>query len=293
MSAAAVSVEIVSTVRDRRVRSARSFPNRPPAPNRRKTPSRYRRRTHWAVKALIIFAIAVAVLVGSSLLASKGALPGADPTPTATLSAPATLPASPPTTVASGSVADPAAAIVALDALLTADGFGAPDYDRDHFGRRWADVDRNGCDTRNDMLGRDLTAPSFKPGTRECKVLAGTLTDPYSGVTIDFVSGPDTSPRVQIDHIVALAWAWRQGAHEWSPEQREAFANDPRNLRAAGEATNQAKSDSGPSGWLPPAPDLQCRFVLEWVSVVVDYDLSINARDRAAAQQVLHACPTA
>ena len=141
------------------------------------------------------------------------------------------------------------------------------------------------------MLARDLAEPTFRPGTHECKVLSGTLTDPYSGVSIEFVNGPDTSPRVQIDHIVALAWAWRQGAHEWSPEQREAFANDPRNLRASGEATNQAKSDSGPSRWLPPAAELQCRFVMEWTTVVVDYNLSINIDDRDAAQRVLTSCP--
>lgn len=173
------------------------------------------------------------------------------------------------------------------------EGYDAPSYDRDLFGQRWADVDRNGCDTRNDMLARDLTDPTFKPGTHDCKVLSGTLTDPYSGASIAFVNGPETSPRVQIDHIVALAWAWRQGAHAWSPEQRELFANDPRNLRASGEATNQAKSDSGPSRWLPPAPELQCRFVLEWVSVVVDYNLTINIDDRDAARHVLASCAAA
>ncbi|WP_397321065.1 hypothetical protein [Paenarthrobacter nicotinovorans] len=31
-------------------------------------------------------------------------------------------------------------------------------YSREQFGPRWADVDRNGCDTRNDILRRDLKA---------------------------------------------------------------------------------------------------------------------------------------
>ena len=30
-------------------------------------------------------------------------------------------------------------------------------YDRSLFGPTWADVDQNGCDTRNDILNRDLT----------------------------------------------------------------------------------------------------------------------------------------
>ena len=53
-------------------------------------------------------------------------------------------------------------------------------YRRDQFGQRWRDIDRNGCDQRNDVLARDLTGPVFKPGTRNCLVLSGTLHDPYT-----------------------------------------------------------------------------------------------------------------
>ena len=34
-------------------------------------------------------------------------------------------------------------------------------YDRALFGQAWADVDRNGCDTRNDTLKRDLTGIKY------------------------------------------------------------------------------------------------------------------------------------
>ena len=76
-------------------------------------------------------------------------------------------------------------------------------YDRDQFGPTWADVDRNGCDTRNDVLARDLTGETFKPGTRDCVVQSGTLADPYTGTTIEFVKGDGSS--VDIDHVVALS----------------------------------------------------------------------------------------
>lgn len=73
-----------------------------------------------------------------------------------------------------------------------------PDYDRGEFGQRWADTDHNGCDTRNDILARDLARPTFKEGTRGCVVLSGTLAEPYTGKTIEFrrggedlVPGPD------------------------------------------------------------------------------------------------------
>ncbi|MEQ7740009.1 hypothetical protein, partial [Escherichia coli] len=43
-------------------------------------------------------------------------------------------------------------------------------YTRDEFGPAWADIDRNGCDTRNDILARDLTGATFKAGTNNCVV---------------------------------------------------------------------------------------------------------------------------
>jgi len=181
-------------------------------------------------------------------------------------------------------------ALVRLDALPIVSGRSDAAYDRDRFGQRWADVDRNGCDTRNDILGRDLLDPVFKPGTRECKVLGGTLIDPYDGSRVEFVSGYDTSVLVQIDHVVALAWAWRHGAEHWTDEQRTRFANDPANLVAASEATNQAKSASGPSEWLPPARELRCGYVENWIEVLSSYRLGVNARDKAAAQAVLATC---
>ena len=73
-------------------------------------------------------------------------------------------------------------------------------------------MDRNGCDTRNDILARDLEGETFKPGTRDCVVLTGTLDDPYTATTIAFERGNATSSAVQIDHVVALSDAWQKGA---------------------------------------------------------------------------------
>jgi hypothetical protein len=95
-------------------------------------------------------------------------------------------------------------------------------YDRDMFGQAWTDdvdVDggHNGCDTRNDILRRDLTAIILKPGSNGCAVQSGTLADAYTGTTIDFVRGTDTSSVVQIDHMVALCNAWQTGALQLDP----------------------------------------------------------------------------
>jgi hypothetical protein len=104
-------------------------------------------------------------------------------------------------------------------------------YDPDPFGHSWVDVDRNECDTRNDILRRDLRPFYLKAGTR-CLVLKGTLHDPYTAKTIRFVRGDSTSSVVQIDDVVALSDAWQKGAQKLDTGASEELANDPLNLLA-------------------------------------------------------------
>ena len=103
-------------------------------------------------------------------------------------------------------------------------------YSRNQFGPQWSDVDRNGCDTRNDILKRDLTAIVFREKTRNCVIESGILEDPYSGEKIEFQRGEKTSALVQIDHVVALSNAWQTGIFQATTKVRTAFANDPLNL---------------------------------------------------------------
>ncbi|MDX2377217.1 HNH endonuclease family protein [Microbacterium sp. LRZ72] len=191
---------------------------------------------------------------------------------------------------APGTAPDAAAALDALAELETVDGQSIARYYRESFGQAWYDQDRNGCDTRNDILGRDLDDAVFKADTGGCKVLAGTLEDPYTGEVVQFVSGPDTSARVQIDHMVALSWAWRHGAEFWTDEQRTAFANDPDNLRATAGGVNQSKSDSGPSEWMPPAEAVRCDYARDVVAVLAEWELGIGDADRWALEGVLVGC---
>ena len=78
-------------------------------------------------------------------------------------------------------------AVDVLETLAVKGRAAKTGYSRAQFGQAWADVNRNGCDTRNDILKRDLTNTVFKSGTRDCKVVGGTLLDPYSGKSINFV----------------------------------------------------------------------------------------------------------
>ena len=164
-------------------------------------------------------------------------------------------------------------------------------YERSQFGPAWSDVDRNGCDTRNDILNRDLTSIIYKPGTHNCLVLSGTLIDPYSGEKIAFERGVATSSEVQIDHVVALSNAWQTGAFKLTYEKRLAFANDPMNLLAVKGRLNSQKGDGDAATWLPPRKDIRCAYVAQQIVVKAKYGLWVTPPEKAAMIGLLSKCP--
>ena len=168
-------------------------------------------------------------------------------------------------------------------------------YARAAFGPAWSDdVDveggHNGCDTRNDVLRRDLTAELLKPGTHGCVVLSGTLADPYTGHTIVFARGRSSSSKVQIDHVVALGDAWVTGAQQLTPTQRTTLANDPLNLLAVDGPTNSAKGDADAASWLPPNKAFRCTYVARQVAVKQRYHLWVTPAERAQIARILSSC---
>ena len=164
-------------------------------------------------------------------------------------------------------------------------------YERSQFGPAWSDVDRNGCDTRNDILKRDLTAIVFKSGTRDCVVLSGTLMDPYSGEKISFERGVKSSMDVQIDHVAALSNAWQTGAFKLTLEKRTAFANDPLNLLAVKGVLNSQKGDGDAATWLPPKKSYRCAYVARQVAVKAKYGLWLTAPEKTAIVKIIATCP--
>ena len=187
--------------------------------------------------------------------------------------------------------AKPPAAGTALAAVakLTVKG-RAPKtgYTRAQFGQAWYDTDHNGCDTRNDILRRDLKSKQMQ---NACKVMAGTLApDPYSGKSIRFVYGG--ASEVDIDHLVALSDAWQKGAATWAAGKRLALANDPLNLLAVDSSTNRSKGDGDAATWLPPNKAYRCTYVAKQVAVKGKYGLWVTSAERDAMVRVLTACPT-
>ena len=164
-------------------------------------------------------------------------------------------------------------------------------YTRDQFGPSWKDVDANGCDTRNDILKRDLKSIVYKGFGEDCVILSGVLTDPYSGETINFLRGVATSSAIQIDHVVALSNAWQTGAFKLTLAQRTAFANDPSNLLAVKGKLNSQKGDGDAATWLPPRKGYRCEYVTKQVMVKAKYGLWLTAPEKAAILKILKTCP--
>lgn len=185
-----------------------------------------------------------------------------------------------------------------LDGLAVKGRAPKTGYDRNLFGQRWSDdvpvaLGHNGCDTRNDILRRDLVDVAIKPNTNDCVALAGTLHDPYTGAAIAFQRGSATSSAVQIDHVVAMSDAWQKGAQGLDEDTRRAFANDPLNLLAVDGPSNQRKGDGDAATWLPPNSAFRCQYVARQVAVKHRYGLWVTAAERDAMDRWLGTCTPA
>lgn len=156
------------------------------------------------------------------------------------------------------------------------------------FGEGWGDPDGNGCDARNDALQAALDDVALLDDG--CRVASGVFTDPYSGETVDFERGPETSDDVQIDHVVALYNAWRTGAQDLTFEERIALANDPINLQPTIDWVNDDKQASDASQWLPPDETYHCTYVSRQILVKATYGLWVTQNEHDAMRDVLDGC---
>ena len=182
--------------------------------------------------------------------------------------------------------AAPIEALVALNNLEVKGRAPKTGYARSQF-PHWSDPDRNGCDARNDTLKRDLTNISYKVGTRECKVIAGQLLDPFSGKVITF---SPTKAVIDIDHVVALSNAWQTGAAYFDKNKRSQIANDPLNLLAVDAKLNRKKGDGDAATWLPPNKTFRCEYVGLQIAVKAKYGLWVTTAEKTALEKVLQAC---
>ncbi|WP_441959950.1 HNH endonuclease family protein [Mycolicibacterium houstonense] len=171
------------------------------------------------------------------------------------------------------------------------------DYRRAAFGDSWDDDNsapggHNGCDTRNDILNRDLADKTFV-AIKRCPtaVATGRLHDPYTNEVVSFVRGNQVGASVQIDHIVPLALAWDLGARDWPDDLRLRFANDPANLLAVAGKANQDKGDQEPAHWMPPNRAFWCQYAVQVAEVLRGYALPVDAASAVVLREAAGTCP--
>lgn len=147
--------------------------------------------------------------------------------------------------------------------------------------KHWNDADGDCRDTRAEVLQRE----SRGAVTGGCTIRRGNWYSYYDGKRFYRAANLD------IDQLVPLAEAWDSGARNWSAARRQAYANDlyaGRSLVAVSASSNRSKGDRDPAGWLPRYG--KCRYVLEWASVKLRWDLKVDARERKALQAVAAKC---
>lgn len=158
-------------------------------------------------------------------------------------------------------------------------------YSRTAF-RHWIDSDRDGCNTRQEVLIAEAVEPPTVDG--DCRISGGVWHSYYDDVTVTDASALD------IDHMVPLAEAWDSGAYAWDAARRQAYANDldePRALVAVTARTNRSKSDQDPSTWLPPYEGARCRYAADWLTVKLRWRLSADPAEKDVLSELVQGCP--
>ena len=157
-------------------------------------------------------------------------------------------------------------------------------YDRDLFAD-WYDADRNGCNTRMEVLIAESLDP-VQIGSG-CTINGGRWFSIY-----DNVETTDSS-KFDIDHMVPLSEAWGSGAWNWNADQRKHFANDldqPFFLIAVTASSNRSKSDRDPAEWMPPNSGYHCEYVRIWIEIKRAWDLSVDQAEHDYLAQKLASC---
>ncbi|MEU4924589.1 HNH endonuclease family protein [Streptomyces parvus] len=157
-------------------------------------------------------------------------------------------------------------------------------YERDSF-RHWVDEDGDGCPTRQEVLiAEAVTAP--EQGAR-CTLSGGSWMSYYDEVEVT------DAKRLDIDHMVPLAEAWDSGAYDWTPERREAYANDldaERSLVAVTAKSNRSKADRDPAAWMPPAASATCTYLVDWTATKLRWGLSADTAEQAVLLELAEPC---
>ena len=174
---------------------------------------------------------------------------------------------------------------VAVKALRVGAQTHESSYDRDRYFGDWVEQG-DGCDTRAVVLKDESRSATTQ--SESCVVLSGRWKSYYDAKVY-------TDPRLlQIDHVVPVKNVWLAGGWDWTQSTRVAYYNDlddPRTLVAVDAHDNESKGDRTPDEWLLPAN--HCRYVREFVSVKLRWDLTVTRAEKSAIKQTAQTCRNA
>ncbi|MEV6594559.1 HNH endonuclease family protein [Streptomyces acidicola] len=157
-------------------------------------------------------------------------------------------------------------------------------YDREQSFGGWIDADRDGCNTRAEVLLAEAVEPPTKTG--RCTLTGGRWYSWYDDTLVT---------KTDIDHAVPLAEAWDSGASTWTRQRRVEYANylgDDRHLVAVSQRSNRQKSDQDVTAWIvPDNPSQRCRYLSDQVAIKLGWSLTVDPAEQAAMHRIAAECP--
>lgn len=170
--------------------------------------------------------------------------------------------------------------IISLFAINAAFADCAVKYNRKECFGGWIDADKNGLDTRAEILVRDSSCnTSYHHSGYRVRIDTGCFINAYTN------EKEADAHKLEIEHIVPVKYAWTCGARYWTQAKRVEFYNDFDNLTLTDKTTNIEKLAKPLDKWLPPKN--QCQYMVRFIDVMKKYDMSSNC---IAFQ--LHTCKT-
>ena len=156
-------------------------------------------------------------------------------------------------------------------------------YDRKSW-PHWTDEDGDCQNTQAEILIRDSHRPVKFKRNKGCNVSWGAWKGPYTGKVMNKASDLD------IDHIVPLSHAHKTGGAGWTRSQKRRFANDPQNLLAVDDSTNQSKGDKSPARWKPPQKAYWCEYATRWRGIKRKYGLRVSVPEERSLRVMEREC---
>lgn len=184
------------------------------------------------------------------------------------------------------------AAIKTLDSIKIANASTAT-YNRNDW-KHWINAGSSCWNVREEVLYQqgtevvllDKTKTKTTDKKKACAIQSGSWVDPYTGKTF-------TDPsKLDIDHVIPLGYTHRQGGSAWSASKKQDYANslNPGHLLAVSASANRAKSDNGPSKWMPSNKAHTCSYAKNWVTVANKWGLTLTKADATTLRNTLKSC---